>query len=541
MNINSKVDLYIDPFINPINKSIIQKIEQFASRDGFRIVKNINELTNNSLPKVIIFEEDNNSRLNNLISNPENMAIQIEQPNLDMFSNQGILDNTYLITNESDFSGAYSLTHFHLECFLRRKKTNFWEASNTFYKKIMDDKINLETKDLTAQESQRLSLFEKTVYCSDGLEQINEELFKLASDIELCEMSLKNLSELLFDNITDNFLAVNRSQSELYFLTWNESRVDAKMMICYQILKSYFKLSYLRDLSKLELIEKDEHLSKFEFPIAIFDENEEILVHNSYFVDLNMSSKTCLNYKDNDQITINRVIYRIVVSTTQNNFLEYLFIPANDFLVGQENPTFEEMGIISSSVAHELNNPLAGVSAAIDYLLLDELDTSTKETILEMKKGVTKCRKLVKTFLSFSQVSQEKENSKIDLENCIGQSLELMRSRLIENNLIFSVDYKKATRLKSPANSDVFTMLFYLLFNDFVTNLSHHKLVSRQNNKKYCLNIVENSYKLTITLPEHKMLEKSFFDSKLVNHLFELVQMEYKCDQNTIEMISDKS
>ena len=535
-SLNSRVDLYLDPFINPINKLIINKIDQIASRDGFKIVRDLEDLSQNSIPKIIIFEADNNERLKALIDNSNNIAIQIDQPNLDLFSSQGLLDNTYLIKNEDDFLKAYELALFHLDSFLRRKSAELLSQSHLELKKAISKKNIFNIKNLTAQIVKRLITFEEKLYLTQSIEDINIELERLHKDFTLGVMCLKESGDFLFENQKSNFLAIEKNAFETLFFCWERESLNTEIMVIYYLLNNFFQLSHKATICRKELQDKEFMLSRFKFPIAIFDENEEILIHNSYFVDLNMSSKTCLNFKDNDQITIDRIIYRVIVTEKKNKHLEYLFIPANDFLVGQENPTFEEMGIISSSIAHELNNPLAGVSAAIDYLLLDELDKNTEETILEMKKGVLKCRKLVKTFLSFSQVNTVATDGEADIENCFHQALELMRSRLIENNLNFNLDFEKNDAFKININPDIYTMLFYLLLSDFLTNLSHHKLVSRQNNKILSLKIIEKKSSLIIFLPESQIIDKSFFESKLVNHLFELTQLAYLSHDDYIEM-----
>ena len=59
----------------------------------------------------------------------------------------------------------------------------------------------------------------------------------------------------------------------------------------------------------------------------------------------------------------------------------------------------EELGIISSSIAHELNNPLGGILAGLSVLLLEDLEMENRLSLEEMKRGTERCRQLINIFL----------------------------------------------------------------------------------------------------------------------------------------------
>jgi hypothetical protein len=83
-----------------------------------------------------------------------------------------------------------------------------------------------------------------------------------------------------------------------------------------------------------------------------------------------------------------------------------------------------------------------------------------------MKAGVFRCKKLVETFLGFSKLKSENFESKISLQECYEQATDLIRFRLIENNLVIQSDYVKSASFineKSPdLGTSVKTLVFFL-------------------------------------------------------------------------------
>ena len=69
-----------------------------------------------------------------------------------------------------------------------------------------------------------------------------------------------------------------------------------------------------------------------------------------------------------------------------------------------------EMGIIASSIAHELNNPLGGIQALLQ--ISSATDSKTKDKISEMLYAVKRCQKIVQHLLG----SKPQEDSSLHLE-----------------------------------------------------------------------------------------------------------------------------
>lgn len=69
-----------------------------------------------------------------------------------------------------------------------------------------------------------------------------------------------------------------------------------------------------------------------------------------------------------------------------------------------ETSRFVELGTISSSLAHELNNPLAGLLTFAQMLRMDLKDNDPiKPDILEIEKAVLKCRDIIQNLLLYAR------------------------------------------------------------------------------------------------------------------------------------------
>ena len=74
-----------------------------------------------------------------------------------------------------------------------------------------------------------------------------------------------------------------------------------------------------------------------------------------------------------------------------------------------ESARVREMGSITSSIAHELNNPLGGILSFIHLIKTDlPPEAPLHADLAEMEKAVDKCREIVKNLLEFVRRSNPK-------------------------------------------------------------------------------------------------------------------------------------
>lgn len=91
-----------------------------------------------------------------------------------------------------------------------------------------------------------------------------------------------------------------------------------------------------------------------------------------------------------------------------------------------ESAKLAELGTIGSSIAHELNNPLGGM---INFIQLIKMELKGNEPyhqdILEMEKGVLKCKETVQNLLGFSRRSDLNELRKVKISSPLEQAIKL--------------------------------------------------------------------------------------------------------------------
>jgi two-component system, NtrC family, sensor kinase len=89
-----------------------------------------------------------------------------------------------------------------------------------------------------------------------------------------------------------------------------------------------------------------------------------------------------------------------------------------------ESAKLAELGTISSSIAHELNNPLGGMLNFIQLIRMDmKGGENYADDIAEMEKGTLKCKNIVQNLLGFSRVATMNENQKINLEEVLNRAI----------------------------------------------------------------------------------------------------------------------
>lgn len=95
-----------------------------------------------------------------------------------------------------------------------------------------------------------------------------------------------------------------------------------------------------------------------------------------------------------------------------------------------ESAKLAELGTISSSIAHELNNPLGGMINFIQLLKMDlPKDDAINPDIDEMEKAAQRCKEIVKNLLGFSRTSSESDIKTVSLHEIIHRSIMITELR----------------------------------------------------------------------------------------------------------------
>lgn len=404
------------------------------------------------------------------------------------------------------------------------------------------------TSEALLQYAQSLVDLEKELIQADELSKLEKVLKQFAkNNIERSKfqfLSAGNLAEL---SASENFLLLPPFKGQFIAMEMNWDEDDAFKLIK-RLFFFYTLVNFFKSQHNVEDPFFDENLwegvlDSIPFPVALLSTSGEVHQHNSLFAKLSFPPSNCLKLKLREKILINDIpynIYRKNIHHLDQEKILFVFFTESFFLKGDGNltPSGQELGIISSSIAHELNNPIAGIQAALTLLMLDEsLNQEAEQTLKEMKNGAMRCKQLIETFLGFSRanprhlLTDQSAMSPIDI--CYQQAQNLLRFRTVESGIRFNFESIKHAEFKAQVNPSLLTMTFYLILGELMTLYSHQLLVANKNQIEKVIKgeIIESAQEIQIQLHELNISTLSL--SKLIQNLLTI--------ENFVLQVSDYS
>lgn len=219
-------------------------------------------------------------------------------------------------------------------------------------------------------------------------------------------------------------------------------------------------------------------------PMLLLGEKGEVLQHNTAFAKLSLAPSKVSRLAEGEEVQLKGQswsVRRMGLRSGHSTRVLFSFLPgASD--KNRSGLATTELGIITSSIAHELNNPLAGLLTALDLMMMDEWDEEGMQQLGEMKQGAIRCKQLVDTFLGFSRpyTDAPKTAGKDYLRQCLEQALHLQRFRMMESGFRLQVSSKQAHPYAYPLHGPSITMVIYLVLGELMTDVQHYKLLERQ-------------------------------------------------------------
>lgn len=297
-------------------------------------------------------------------------------------------------------------------------------------------------------------------------------------------------------------------------------------------------------------VEEDENalwkeaFSKFPFPCALVSQSGELALHNPAFSKLNLSPAALSKLKHQEKVEVENKVFELNrIDVSVNEEAQSLLMLMSDNIkpdapaMSTDSSSSEELGIISSSIAHELNNPLAGILATIAVLELEDEwmeDPEVSQGLFEMKQSGKRCKDLIEIFLGFSKAMPTKGDAD-QVDAIFHKALELIRFRTIESNVRFEFSMQKSSGpFKREINSSIVSMMFYLILNETLTSFSHHKLISNDDDTVLRGTFYESPNKVVVEMEKDFDFQKSISESKLIQHLLDLVGMSLQVEQRRI-------
>lgn len=141
-----------------------------------------------------------------------------------------------------------------------------------------------------------------------------------------------------------------------------------------------------------------------------------------------------------------------------------------------ESAKLAELGTIGSSIAHELNNPIAGMLTFVQLLKMDLTGSeSFYQDVIEIEKGILRCRDIVRNLLTFSRQESLEDTSPIDLYKVIEQAKSVIELQAQWKGIPFVVSGKPEKPLVI-GNHNLLVQAFVHLLQDSVEAIGRRKL-----------------------------------------------------------------
>lgn len=413
--------------------------------------------------------------------------------------------------------------------------------------KSLEEGRGLTSENLLAYAQALVDLEKELIHTSDSsrIEKVLKQFVKI--HVEKAKFQYFTSADISKIEPSPNLLTLPRFQGEFLALemSWDDSdysRLIKKLFFFYTLVNFFsFKQEIQDPFFDDSLWESV--LDSIPFPVALLSPFGEVYQHNTLFSKLNLAPTDCLSYKLREKILINDIPYNVFrkeVHHLDETKILFVFFTESFFLKGDNShtPSGQELGIISSSIAHELNNPIAGIQAALSLLMLgEELNEEAKLTLVEMKNGATRCKQLIETFLGFSRANP-KSLTTLELQLspimvCYQQAQNLLRFRTVESGIRFSFEFSRHSEFRATVNLSLLTMTFYLIMGELMTLYSHQLLVADKNQIEKVIKgeIIESSQEIQIQLHELNISTLSL--SKLIQNLLTI--------ENFVLQVSDYS
>ena len=446
------------------------------------------------------------------------LSFEFTGHNLSLFEEKK--DNTVSFQNSEELHKLKDL-FIKAKTVLRSQVTHkFLKASNKNIKSINYD-LPIEASELNSLEG---------IY--DQLSDLHqeEELYKYVNE-NIDNIEVKSIYEMTQSDLSSSLYLLSESTMSFMILP---DKMDQYTMSIYTFLAQMLE-KFKVTSENLKGNYFDHIFLNLPYAIAIYDNEKEIYTHNSEFSKLGLTTRELGSLKNNQSLDIENLgKYKVLVESIDDDYTKVSFVLIDNFSLDFSNQSQEELGIVSSSIAHELNNPLGGILAALDVLLLDELEDELSEKFLQMKEGVFRCKELVETFLAFSRKKQEIINDGQSFEDILNQVSRLARFRLIESNYQIKLDFNQRSKLSVTYNSHLLTMVIYLFFGEILTRSSKESLIQNKNSSILAISIYENKNYIDFELENGLKLSSEFLKSKLFNHILDLLSITIDSKSSTV-------
>ncbi len=120
-----------------------------------------------------------------------------------------------------------------------------------------------------------------------------------------------------------------------------------------------------------------------------------------------------------------------------------------------------ELGVIGSSIAHELNNPLGGMIAFLHLVRGDvSSDSPLLKEISELEHGARRCKEIIEDLLGFSRVSTGKQLDMVEIGHALDRAVRIVELQTRARGIVIDVE-RLEDEVFVAATANLLSQLFY--------------------------------------------------------------------------------
>lgn len=139
----------------------------------------------------------------------------------------------------------------------------------------------------------------------------------------------------------------------------------------------------------------------------------------------------------------------------------------------------KELGLISSSIAHELNNPLGGIISYLQILQMELAKDHVLQTdLVDMIKAADRMKHIIENLLIFSRKPFSNEKGNLSLKDIVAEAIKLNELQFkVENiKVVNGSDNDNKELYKKTISSAAFRDSVNLIFNFFIDGLKRARI-----------------------------------------------------------------